>query len=169
VKLAEGAIEPMQSEHIQPEKESSLAEEVQRIRAIQQSMEKDARPVFDDEDIEDLRILIRLAVEFYDYLMSIPPWPQFLDPFHERTYVIESLLYNVDSFHKIVHLYDILVGSIQSTIDWSTFEVSSLKDKYVVIYRAFVKELVFETKCRLLLDLIKLQIVFAGLYYDCRA
>lgn len=157
----------MQSENTQPEEESSLREEAQRVQAIQQSMETDARPAFDDEDIEELRILIRLAVEFYDYLMSIPPWPKFADPFHERTYVIESLLYNVDSFHKIVHLYGILVGSIQSTINWNEFEIHSLKDKYALVYGTFVKELVFETKCRLLLDLIKLQVVFAGLYYDC--
>jgi hypothetical protein len=34
------------------------------------------------------------------------------------------------------------------------------------MFNSFTKEVNFESKCRLLLDLFKLQIVFAGISYD---
>jgi hypothetical protein len=34
------------------------------------------------------------------------------------------------------------------------------------MYNQFTQEANFENKCRLLLDLYKLQILFAGIYYD---
>jgi hypothetical protein len=131
-------------------------------------MEEAARPVFDDKDIQELRILVRLTVEFHDYLTSTPPWPAFPDdPFHNMTYAIDKVLFNVDSFHSVMHVYGVLVGSTRSTIDWSAMNIRSLKGLFVSVYDTFVAQTDFETKCRLLLDLVKLQIVFAGAFYDC--
>jgi hypothetical protein len=144
-------------------------DEIQRVRAIHESMEGGARPGFDDEDIENLRILIRLTVEFYDYLTSTPPWPAFPDDlFHDLTYKSDSILWNVDSFLRVLHAYNILVGSTQSAIDWKSINLGSLEGMFLSIYDAFLRETIFESKCRLLLDLFKLQIVFAGAFYDCR-
>jgi hypothetical protein len=144
-------------------------DEIQRVRAIQESMEEAARPGFNDDDIEQLRILIRVTVEFYDYLRSAPPWPKFPgDPFHDLTYQGDSILWNVDSFLTVLHSYCILVGSTTTTIDWTGVNVGSLQGTFVNAYEAFLRETVFESKCRLLLDLFKLQIVFAGAFYDCR-
>jgi len=143
--------------------------EIQRVRAIQLSMEESARPGFDDEDIQNLGILIRVTVEFHDYLRSAPPWPQFPgDPFHDMTYMIDKILINIDSFRIVLHSYGILVGATQSRIDWSAVGVQSLKDRFLSLYAEFVTETKFENKCRLLLDLFKLQIVFAGAFYDCK-
>src|SRR5438067_539549 len=84
-------------------------EQVQRIRAIQQSMEESARPGFDDKDIEHLRVLVRLTVDFYDYLRSAPPWSQFPDdPFHDMTYKLDAILINVESFWTVMHSYGVL-------------------------------------------------------------
>jgi len=46
--------------------------------------------------------------------------------------------------------------------------MQSLRDRFLSLYREFVAETKFENKCRLLLDLFKLQIVFAGAFYDCK-
>ena len=140
------------------------------IRSIQESMSESARPGFDDNEIEDLRILIRLTVDFYHYLNSIPPWPHFPDdPVHDMTYKLDSVLFNIDSFRRVMHAYCILVGSTRSSIDWSALQIRSLKDEFVSVYASFLAETSFETQCRLLLDLTKLQIVFAGSSYDCSA
>jgi hypothetical protein len=42
------------------------------LQAIQLDMEKSARPGFDEKDIEHLGVLIRVTVEFHDYLTSAP-------------------------------------------------------------------------------------------------
>ena len=141
---------------------------IQGVQAIQLDMEKSARPGFDDKDIENLRILIRVTMEFNHYLNSAPPWPKFPgDPFHDMIYMIDKVLINIDSFRTVLHAYGVLVGSTQSGIDWSSVGVRSLKEIFLSLYSEFVTETKFENKCRLLLDLFKLQIVFAGVFYDC--
>jgi hypothetical protein len=143
--------------------------EIQRVRAIQLSMEESARPGFDDEDIHNLGILIRVTVEFHDYLRSAPPWPQFPDdPLHDMTYMIDKILFNIESFRIVLHSYGILVGSTRSRIDWNAVGVQSIKARFLSLYPEFMAETNFENKCRLLLDLFKLQIVFAGAFYDCK-
>ena len=47
-------------------------DQIRRVRAILQSMEESARPAFDDKDIQALQILVRVTVQFYDYLTSSP-------------------------------------------------------------------------------------------------
>lgn len=139
------------------------------LREIQLNMESSARPGFDEKDIEHLRILIRITMEFHDYLTLTPPWPHFPDdPFHDMTYMIDKILINVDSFRNVLHTYGVLVGSTKTTVDWSGVGVEFLKNRFLTLYPDFVAETKFESKCRLLLDLFKLQIVFAGAFYDCR-
>ena len=139
------------------------------LQAIQLDMEKSARPGFDEKDIEHLGVLIRVTVEFHDYLTSASPWPQFPDdPFHDMTYMIDKILFNIDSFRIVLRTYGVLVGSTKSRIDWSAVGMQSLRDRFLSLYPEFVAETKFENKCRLLLDLFKLQIVFAGAFYDCK-
>jgi hypothetical protein len=141
-----------------------------RIKTLQEAMEESARPAFDDGDIENLRILIRLSVDFYYYLNSIPPWPRFADdPVHNTMYKIDSSFFNIDSFRRVMSAYGILVGATTTTVDWETVHVGSLKPQFLSVYEAFIAAGEFEAKCRLLLDLVKLQIVFAGAFCDCTA
>jgi len=139
-------------------------DQIQRIRAIQRSMEESARPAFDDEDIEDLRVLISTTVQFYDYLTSSEPAEH---SSRDVNYEADPILFNIESFRHVMHLYGILVGRAISTIDWNSVSIPSLKERFVSLYNAFVAETKFENKCRLLLDLVKLQIVHAGASYDC--
>jgi hypothetical protein len=143
-------------------------EQRQRARPIVQSLEEGAQGVFDDEDISNLHTLVYLTINFRDYLTQHPPWPEHPDdPFWDMSYVTESILIHVDSFRRTVHSYHILEGSTGSTISWRDLNIGSLKATFLSLYNAFEKENGFETKCRLLLDLVKLQIVFAGAYFDC--
>ncbi len=146
-----------------------IDDEIQRVRAIQSSMEDGARPGFDDYDMENLRVIIRVTVEFYDYLQSTPPWPHHPDdPFNNMTYMLDKILWDSEFFVRLVNSYGCLVGSRKkSTIDWNTLQLESLRDRFLSMYDEFVRETEFDKKCRLLLDLYKLQIVFAGAFYDC--
>jgi hypothetical protein len=53
-------------------------------------------------------------------------------------------------------------GSIQGT----TFSLASLKALFDAMFDEFLLQSNFDKKCRLLLDLFKLQVVFAGLTYE---
>jgi len=111
--------------------------------------------------------LVRLTVEFHDFLTSTPPWPAFPDdPFHNMTYTVDKVLFNVDSFQTVMHTYGVLAGSTRSTLEWNAIDIRSLKDEFVSVYQAFLAQTNFESRCRLLLDLVKLQIFIAGAFYD---
>ena len=139
-------------------------DQIRRVRAILQSMEESARPAFDDKDIQALQILVRVTVQFYDYLTSSPDSD---DLSCDMNYVLDRIFIHIDSFSALMHCYGVLVGATTSTIDWNAINILSLKERFVSLYHDFVAETKFENKCRLLLDLIKLQIVYAGAFYDC--
>ena len=140
--------------------------EMDLTRTITASMDEDARPASSGYDIEHLGVLIRLTVEFHYFLQSAPPWPRFPgDPLNDRAYAIESIFAGIDSFKVVMQAYGILVGSTPTTIDWSAVTVQSLKVQFCSMFEQFVAEKEFEKKCRLLLDMFKLQIVFSGAYY----
>jgi hypothetical protein len=44
----------------------------------------------------------------------------------------------------------------------------SFKTQFVSMFKEFTEEVNFENKCRLLLDLFKLQIIFVGISYGRR-
>jgi len=44
--------------------------------------------------------------------------------------------------------------------------MKALAESFIAVYRQFAQEKNFEKKCRLLIDLFKLQIIFVGLTYD---
>ena len=137
----------------------------QKIKAsIVQEPEAD----FNEEEIENLGILIRLSVQFYNFLTSRGRWPEFPeDPFHNMTYAVDSIIWNVDSFRYLIHhSYGIMDGRTKTTVDWNTVTASSIKDQYLSMYQNFIDETDFLKKFRLLLDLYKFQLVFAGLFYD---
>ena len=136
-------------------------------QTIKASLEESARPAFSDKDIEHLGILVRLTVEFHDFLHSSGRWPRFPeDPNNDCIYAIESIFSGMDSFTVVTQAYGIMMGSLTTTIDWKTLTIRAVKGQFVVVFEQFVAEKRFERKCRLLLDLFKLQIVFAGAYYD---
>jgi hypothetical protein len=81
-------------------------------------------------------------------------------------YMVETVFNAVESFVSVNSAYRVLIGAVSSRIDWDTISVSSFYEQYASRFREFVTEPVFEKQCRLLLDLFKLELVFAGFSYD---
>jgi hypothetical protein len=153
----------------------------QHIEGLQKFMLERAR-CLGETQANDLRCLIRIAVEFQNYLISGNPQlraaasrlrrrlgpnvPHVPQKDLELRYVIESVFSGLDSFSNVVATYRVLVGASKSAINWRRVSVSSIKEQYVSIFHRFVDETNFEKKCRFLIDLFKLQIVFAGVMYE---
>jgi len=73
----------------------------------------------------------------------------------------------VDSFCGLNATYRILSGATGSNIKWGMISSwESFKVRFISMFDEFTAEVHFENKCRLLLDLFKLQIVFAGVLYE---
>jgi len=133
---------------------------VQRVRQTQESMIQSVRDCFSESEIDHLRCVVRLAIEFHYYL-QVACGHSFC-----TEYVSESIFSGIDSFSVLVRAYGVLVGAMASQLEWQTLSLALLKEKFAALFEKFDKEEVFERKCRYLLDLFKLQIVFAGITYD---
>jgi hypothetical protein len=153
---------------------------------IQASMleSKCVKSCFDEPQQDHLRALIRLTVEFYDYLQNsnselrnivegfkhrlgsdIKMPPKELE-LNELKYRCGSIFSGIDSFCSVNAVYRVLAGATSSSVEWGNVSILSIKDQFVSAFHEFTKETDFEKKCRFLLDLFKMQIVFAGMFYD---
>lgn len=130
------------------------------IRTVQASMEGSAGGRFLEPILHDLRVLVGFTIEFHYYLRLSCTHPFCLG------YACDSIFSAVDSYQNLTHAYNALVNAAGSRIEWNNLSVPLLKEQFVGVFDEFEKETNFENKCRLLLDLFKLQIVFAGVSYD---
>jgi hypothetical protein len=170
-------------------KEAQSSEVFKRVKEIQASMVEPAKLSFDDSELGPLRAVIRLTVEFNDYLehgsvniaRGIGQLPYVgltseefqkdlqgasTDPFnkYDLGYTCQSILPAVDSFCTLNSAYSKLDDAVSSKIEWHMISSRELfKATFVSMFKKFTEEGNFESKCRLLLDLFKLQIVFAGI------
>jgi hypothetical protein len=134
-----------------------------QIRETQAVMLENTRSCFSESEQDNLRCLIRLTIEFNSYLQFSQADSQNID---ELKYRIESIFSGIESFCNVNAAYRVLVGATSSKIEWNQVCLAPLDEKFVFMFREFNKEAIFERKCRLLLDLFKLQIVFAGVFYN---
>jgi hypothetical protein len=152
-----------------------------RVQTIQASMVKSVESCFSESEQDGLRCLIRLTVEFDYYLKAgNPPLRKLMEQSqlrlntniqikpkeNELRYSTESIFWGIDSFCHVNNAYNVLVGATKSRVRWGKVSMSSLKKQFVSMFKKFTFEKNFEKKCRLLLDLFKVQIVFAGVFYD---
>jgi hypothetical protein len=158
-----------------------------RVKEIQTTMVESAKSCFDDSELGHLRTLIRLTVEFRHYLeygsvemarsLQRGPHANYFtdvesaatDPFnkYDMEYTCNSIRSGVDSFCDLNATYRILVGATGSNVKWGMISSwESFKARFISMFDEFTAAANFENKCRLLLDLFKLQIVFAGLSYE---
>lgn len=142
-------VEVFRSEHV-----------VQRVQQTQASMIKSIEDCFSASELDDLRCIVRLAIEFHYYLQLA------CDHSFCSEYVSGSIFSGIESFMSLAQAYRVLVGATKSQVEWRHLSLSSLKQKFAGLFEKFDKEEVFEKKCRYLLDLFKLQIVFTGIVYD---
>jgi hypothetical protein len=159
----------------------------ERVKEIQDAMAKAAQWRFDESEVAHLRCLVRLAVEFNDYLehgsvtiarsMLEGPGAKYVpdlqsasaDPLnkYDLDFVCQSVRSGVNSFCTLSGSYKILNGAVEGKVEWSTISsMQAFKNNFAAMFKEFVQETNFERKCRLLLDMFKLQIVFAGVSYE---
>ena len=163
------------------ETQASMAEYAE----IQTSMVQSAKSsYFSEPELTDLHHLIGVTCAFFQYLEN-PGAKQFsyrpstvpasVDFYLKHTelfsdfglsYAIETVFSAVYSYSGVNQTYRGLVGSTKSEIDWNKVSISTFNEQFTSKFHEFVAEPVFEKQCRLLLDLFKLQLVFAGFFYD---
>jgi hypothetical protein len=149
------------------------------VETIQSIMVESAEDTFEKPALGHLRCLVRLTVEFHDYLQNGQPElgekmkrtkhykfsPEQIKQ-NELSYTIDSIFAGIDSFLSVNANYSVLVGATKSGVHLGIVSESSLQEQFNAIFHEFTKEKQFEKQCRLLLDLFKIQIVFAGVFFD---
>jgi|SRR5579871_4388724 len=136
-----------------------MKRDLRSVRAIQNSMLKTVGDCFSASELDALRVVVRLTVEFRSKLET-----------NEKidNYVAASVFAGIESFTSLVHAYGVLEGSeMCSLLRWKAVSPAALKREFRTLYRRFLAQKSFEPRCRLLLDLFKLQIAFAAIAYDC--
>jgi hypothetical protein len=168
-------------------KEIQSSDLFKRVQELQAPMVESAKSCLDDPELGALRCVIRLTVEFRHYLehgstemaRSLQQGPMAhlfkdlqdtgADPFnkYDLEYACDSIRSGVDSFCSLNQSYGILAGATDSKVEWGMISSrESFKTQFISMFNEFTKEANFENKCRLLLDLFKLQMVFASISYD---
>jgi len=138
---------------------------IRRVNKAQADMDELALPF--DEGTRDLNVLIRLTVEFEYYLRSNRSAAPYTERF-VRNYVCDSILGGVDTFVRATSRSSRLIEAIPSRVAWdrmASLSASSFNQEFSATYHEFTTETGFGSKCRLLLDLYKLQIIFAVASY----
>ncbi len=135
----------------------------QRITEMQNDICATAKPWLSGPELDDLRCLIRLTVEFHDWLQG-----SHVDkgPFPEVEFIAESTFSGVDSFYNVASAYKALVGAAPSAVGWDAMLMQSLREQFICKYQELLREGPFQPRCRLILDLFKIQIVVAGMLYN---
>jgi hypothetical protein len=123
-----------------------------------------AESCFEPSELDHLRVLVRLTMEFRQYLQRESV--EMADIHYSNQYVSESIFSGLDSFRSVTHAYQVLVGARDSAIDWSAISKSSIERKFLSTFESFEQAQIFEDKCRILLDLFKLQLAFEAILYD---
>ena len=142
----------------------------ERYYAVQVPILRKAESYLIADDIQNLRAIVRLAVEFDDYLRREDT--EALDA-DELEYVAGSVFAGIGCFAGVSHGYKVLAGATHSAIDSSLLpaltSLGALKEKYLAMYAAFEAldvETQFEDKVCLILDLFKLQLLFVSVLFN---
>jgi len=138
-----------------------------------------AMSCFEEPTQNHLRCLVRLTIEFDHYLkMGNLQLREKVNNYQkcfngqiqrdklEMEYCLDSIFSGIDSFCAVNAAYRVLVGSISSKVEWNMVSTKMWRNQFDFMFQEFIKEPDFLIKCRLLLDLFKLQIVFAGVMYN---
>jgi hypothetical protein len=134
-----------------------------RILTIRDSMTVSAKGCFTESAIGDLRSLIKVTSEFFQELQQF----QNVGALNENMrYAIHSVFSEIDAFCIVSATYRVLIGAEKSSLRWPEISVVSFTDQFSLLFNTFLDETNFENQCRILLDLFKLQIVFAGMLYE---
>ncbi len=135
---------------------------IKEMRRQNELMTQLAESGYYEDRIEDLLSLTSMVVDFCYCLQQTHVDESYRS---DTEYNCNSLFAVVDTFTQVSSDYYCLIGSETSNIDWGDISVSSIKKLIDLTYKRFESEPVFLKKCRYLLDLYKMGLVFAGLVY----
>jgi hypothetical protein len=150
-----------------------VKEQIGSIIALQNAMVAEAESTFLTTELDDIRCLIRLSTEFAQYLHHLetgqqwgPEWPSGSDSSQlAAEYLADSVFAGITSFQSVAQAYRLLVGAHPTTLTFDESLNMNIRHEYLARYKQLLIETNFERRCRLLLDLFKLQILCAGLIY----
>jgi hypothetical protein len=126
-------------------------------------MSEAAPTYFGDDELDHLQCVVRLTVEYFHDLKATAGTTVSPD---ELNYRAESVFSGLDSFFAVNTMYGILTGAIRkSGLEWLAISKTALEEQFIELYRAFLGETDFVRRCRVLLDLFKLQLVISGITY----
>ena len=131
------------------------------VRSIQAEMARSAVPCFSKAEVDNLNCLIRLAVEFQHCAHEIGAGDE-----GAVQNCAESVFSGVSSFCSVTRAYKVLAGEVPTSLRWDTLTLPDLRERFMSTFREFTAEGRFERKCRLLLDLFKLQLALASILYE---
>jgi hypothetical protein len=131
-----------------------------RVATIQRFMVETTQGYLSHAELDHLRTVIRLTVEFHYYLQAACTHVSC------ATYVSESIFSGIESYCALTRAYKALGGATDSKIEWTAVSSPLMSGQFTSTFDAFDRESSFENKCRLLLDLFKIQIVWAAISYE---
>jgi hypothetical protein len=139
----------------------------ERVALVQIPILDAARAVFTDYEVQHLRAVIRLAVEFDDFLRVTD-----LEAIgsYELDYLSGSVFGGVPSLVAVADAYRTSAAvRAGSELDWNNFtdlrSPQEFRDHYFAKFERFSAERSFDGKCLLLLDLFKLQLFFVAIQF----
>jgi len=138
-------------------------EVVDAVRALQASLEKSAGESFVESEIESMKVLIRLTVEFY-YFLRQPPSDWGVRG--EIRYRYESVFSGISSFWRVTDAYRSLVGRVESSVPWRAINVGDLEAHFISLYNLLLMDSEFPIRCRALLDSFRVQLLFCTTAYE---
>jgi hypothetical protein len=138
-----------------------------RVALVQVPLMEAGRPYLVEQEIEWLRTLIRLAVEFEDRLQRTKIEAMERD---EVQYLAGSVFSGLNCFLELGSSYHLLDGAGDTQVGWPVGSTIGspleLRQQYLTMYQEFLSETTFVNRCRLVLDLFKLQLIFVAIAYD---
>ena len=84
----------------------------------------------------------------------------------EAEYAIDTVFSGVDSFMSLSAAYRSISNNSPTAVNWDAISRTTLRQEFLPLYQQFRSERNFERQFKLLLDLFRLQLLFAGMNYD---
>jgi hypothetical protein len=138
----------------------------QRLREVlitQDSLLESAQPYLSGSELDSLRCVTRLVVEFNHYLQDTAVVPANADA---TRYTGDSVFSGMDSFCALSFAVSSRAGFGTSAVDWNRLvSPSRLRADFVERYPELRRSLPFLARCRIVLDLFKLAVVLVTISY----
>lgn len=132
---------------------------IEEVREAQALMLAASQSYLVGSEPDDLRGLIRITIEFFHFLEG-----DFTRD--EAEYAVDTVFSGVNSFMSLSAAYRSISNKAPTAVNWDEISRTTLPQVFLALYQQFRFERNFERQFKLLLDLFRLQLIFAGMNYD---